>query len=151
MSRCEWCEFDENEWLLFETSNWKIYLADVQDYVGRCILVLERHSGSISELNDSEWNELNNIIGKVEYVCKEILGAEVCNWSCLMNDFYKKEEPNPHLHIHVRPRYKNPIIINEHVYADEEFAHHYVPKKAVQLRDDDKKTIYTLMKKYLDA
>ena len=151
MCRCEWCEFDENEWLLFETSNWKIYLADVQDYVGRCILVLKRHCGSISELNDSEWNELKKIIDKVGYVCKEILGAEVCNWSCLMNDFYKKEEPNPHLHIHVRPRYKNPIIINEHAYTDEEFAHHYALKKEVQLKDNDKKTLYTLMKKYLDA
>ncbi len=151
MNKCEWCEFDEKEWLLFKTSNWMIYLADVQDYVGRCILVSKRHCGSLSELNTSEWSDLKIIIDRLEYIYKEVLGADLCNWSCLMNDFYKKEEPTPHLHIHMRPRYNNPIIINNHAYGDEEFSHHYALKKEVNLREGDKQTLYELMKKYLEA
>ena len=144
---CEWCEYKEKEWLLHESLNWSVYLSDEQDYVGRCILVLNRHCGSVSELNMSEWMELKTIIDKLEYIYKEILGAELCNWNCLMNSFYKEAIPNPHLHLHVRPRYKNAIVINDYSYIDEEFAHHYALKKESLLFDDDKQMLYALMKK----
>ena len=110
MNMCEWCDYKENEWLLHRSLHWSVYLADVQDYVGRCILVLNRHCGSLSELNTSEWIELKTIIDRLEFVYKEVLGAELSNWSCLLNNFYKETTPNPHLHIHVRPRYKNAIM-----------------------------------------
>ncbi len=42
MSKCEWCDYTESEWLLHRSLHWSVYLADVQDYVGRCILVLTR-------------------------------------------------------------------------------------------------------------
>lgn len=114
MNMCEWCDYKDNEWLLHRSLHWSVYLADVQDYVGRCILVLNRHCGSLSELNTSEWIELKTIIDRLEFVYKEVLGAELSNWSCLLNNFYKETTPNPHLHIHVRPRYKNaiPVIIS---------------------------------------
>lgn len=146
MSRCEWCEYKECEWLLYKSVYWSVYLSDIQDYVGRCILVLNRHCVSLSELDVSEWLELKDIINRLEYIYKEVLGAELCNWSCLMNNFYKEAEPNPHLHLHVRPRYKNPITINDHLYGDAEFAHHYALKKEVSLLDDDKTILYARMK-----
>ena len=59
----------------------------------------------MTELTDGEWEDLRNLICKVEICLKTVLGATLCNWSCLMNSFYKETEPNPHLHIHVRPRY----------------------------------------------
>ena len=46
MNMCEWCDYNESEWLLYKSLHWSVYLADVQDYVGRCILVLNRHCGS---------------------------------------------------------------------------------------------------------
>lgn len=66
MNLCEWCAYQENEWLLYKSQHWSVYLADVQDYVGRCILVLNRHCGSLSELNISEWIELKTIIDRLE-------------------------------------------------------------------------------------
>ena len=147
MSRCEWCEYKESEWLLHKSLYWSVYLSDIQDYVGRCILVLNRHCESLSELDASEWLELKDIINRLEYIYKEVLGAELCNWSCLMNNFYKEAEPNPHLHLHVRPRYKNPITINDHLYGDAEFAHHYALKKESLLLDDDKTVLYERMKR----
>ena len=104
MRSCEWCEYKGTEWLLYQSLHWSVYLADIQDYVGRCILVLNRHCGSLSELDGSEWMELKTMIDRLEYIYKEVLGAELCNWSCLLNSFYKEAAPNPHLHIHVRPR-----------------------------------------------
>ena len=138
----------EHQWLLHKSLHWSVYLADVQDYVGRCILVLNRHCGSLSELDDSEWIELKRIIDRLEYIYREVLGADLCNWSCLLNDFYKNETPNPHLHLHVRPRYGNAIVINKHTYIDTEFAHHYALKKESLLFDDDRQMLYALMKKY---
>ena len=131
ISMCKWCDYKEYEWLLYKSLYWSVYLADVQDYVGRCILVLNRHCGSLSELDISEWIELKTIIDKSEYIYKDILGAELSNWSCLLNNFYKEATPNPHLHLHVRPRYKNAILINNHSYIDTEFAHHDALKKEV--------------------
>ena len=110
MSKCEWCDYKENKWLLHKSLHWSVYLAEVQDYVGRCILVLNRHCASLSELDISEWIDLKTIIDQLEYVYKEVLGAELSNFSCLMNNFYKETIPNPHLHIHMRPRYKNSIM-----------------------------------------
>ena len=148
MRGCEWCAYEETEWLLYQSLNWSVYLADRQDYVGRCILVLNRHCGSLSELDVPEWLELKTIMGRLEWICKEALGAELCNWSCLLNNFYKEAVPNPHLHIHVRPRYKNAVVINNHAYIDTEFTHHYALKKESILLDDDRKVLYALMKKH---
>ena len=146
MDKCEWCNYRQEEWKLFETTSWVVYLADVQDYVGRCILVLKRHCGSLAELNLDEWLDLKFVIERLDNVYREALKADLCNWSCLMNDFYKQENPNPHLHIHVRPRYKNPLMINGRKYADTEFAHHYALKKEVCLLPDDRRTLYLQMK-----
>lgn len=152
MQNCDWCNIpqEEKQWLLLESPYWSVYLADVQDYVGRCILVLNRHCGSLSELNMQEWTDLKGIIDCLEHCYKEILGAELCNWSCLMNNFYKKSEPNPHLHIHVRPRYKQPVVINDTAYIDEEYGHHYALKKDADLSEEDRRILYRLMKEKLN-
>ena len=84
MRGCEWCDYKETEWLLYQSLYWSVYLADRQDYIGRCILVLNRHCGSLSELDISEWTELKTMIDRLERLYKEVLGAELCNWSCLL-------------------------------------------------------------------
>ncbi len=84
----------------------------------------------------------------MERIYREVLGAELCNWSCLLNNSYKETVPNPHLHIHVRPRYKKSVVINNHVYIDTEFTHHYALKKDSIVLDDDRKVLYSLMKKH---
>ena len=58
MRGCEWCAYKDTEWLLYQSLHWSVYLADRQDYVGRCILVLNRHCDSLSELDVPEWMEL---------------------------------------------------------------------------------------------
>lgn len=47
-----------------------------------------------------------------------------------MNNFYKEAVPNPHLHIHVRPRYDKPVMLNGSTYTDSEFGHLYALKKS---------------------
>ena len=153
MDNCTWCNISEEEkkYLIVQSQYWSVYLADKQDYIGRCILVLNRHCESLSKLDDEEWAELKVLIERLETAITSSLGANMFNWSCLMNDFYKSETPNPHLHIHVRPRYNTPVIINGKEYFDEEFAHHYDNHKRNKLTEDEKETIYSLIKDALNG
>ena len=152
MNHCDWCSLSEEDkqFQLYESQSWSVFLSDEQDYIGRCILVLKRHCRSLSELTEDEWAELREVIGKVEGCLKVVLGAALCNWTCLMNDFYKDSSPDPHLHIHVRPRYDRPVTINGNTYPDSEFGHHYAVHKSGDIPDKDKEEVYLRLKDRLN-
>ena len=152
MENCGWCNLSEEEkqYQVYESTSWSVFLSDEQDYIGRCILVLKRHCGSLSELTDAEWEELRELIRKVETCLKTVLGATLCNWSCLMNSFYKKTDPDPHLHIHVRPRYEKPVILNGNTYIDSEFGHHYAINKSGAISGKDKEVLFSRLKEWMD-
>ena len=153
MNPCNWCNLSEEDkrFLLYDGESWSVFLSDEQDYIGRCILVLKRHCGSLSELTDGEWDELRALTRKVEACLKTVLGAKLCNWSCLMNSFYKAPAPDPHLHVHVRPRYDKPVIINGNAYTDGEFGHHYAQKKDSAITDQDKEAVFACLKEQLNG
>ena len=152
MDHCEWCSLSEEDkqFQLYESTLWSVFLSDEQDDIGRCILVLKRHGGSMSELADDEWDELRDLVCKVESCLKAVLGAALCNWSCLMNSFYKKPAPNPHLHIHVRPRYDKPVMLNGNAYTDSEFGHHYALNKSGAMPAEDKEEVFNRLKDWLN-
>jgi len=68
-----------------------------------------------------------------------------------MNSFYKESEPNPHLHIHVRPRYDKPVIVNGRSYVDSEFGHHYAAKKCGEIPNKDREELCTRIKEWLNS
>ena len=150
MENCDWCNLSEEDkrFQVYESRFWSVFLSDEQDYIGRCILVLKRHCGSMSELTDEEWVELRDLVRKVETGLKTILGATLFNWSCLMNNFYKESNPNPHLHIHVRPRYDKPLMLNGNTYIDSEFGHHYALRKGETLPDSDKEELLARLRDF---
>ena len=152
MDRCDWCDLSEEDkrFQVYEGKAWSVFLSDEQDYIGRCILVLKRHCPSLSGLTDDEWDELRDLVCKVESCLKTVLGATLCNWSCLMNSFYKKTAPDPHLHIHVRPRYDTPVMINGNAYADGEFGHHYALNKSGAIPAKDKEEVFLRLKERLN-
>ena len=67
-----------------------------------------------------------------------------------MNSFYKESEPNPHLHIHVRPRYDKPVMVNGSNYTDSEFGHHYAVKKSKSISVKDKEEVFSRLKEWLN-
>ena len=149
MNKCSWCNLtpEEKRYLIYENKFWALYLADEQSYIGQCILVLQRHCHSLSELTQAEWDNLHMMITKLETCQKMVLGAELCNWSCLMNSFFKNTNPDPHVHIHCRPRLKNPVMIGNKKYRDDEFGHHYDAKKKSQVTNEDRDLLYKQLKK----
>lgn len=153
MENCDWCNLSEEDkrFQVYESTFWSVFLSDEQDYIGRCILVLKCHCGSMTELTDGEWEDLRNLICKVEICLKTVLGATLlCNWSCLMNSFYKETEPNPHLHMHVRPRYDEPVMVNGNTYIDSEFGHHYAVNKSGAISVKDKEAVFIQLKEWLN-
>ena len=60
-----------------------------------------------------------------------------------MNDAYRAEQANPHVHWHVWPRYKNPVRINYIMLEDLNFAHQYDKSAA---RAADATTLISLRK-----
>ena len=152
MENCDWCNLSEEDkrFQVYESTFWSVFLSDEQDYIGRCILVLKCHCGSMTELTDGEWEDLRNLICKVEICLKTVLGATLCNWSCLMNSFYKETEPNPHLHMHVRPRYDEPVMVNGNTYIVSEFGHHYAVNKSGAISVKDKEAVFIQLKEWLN-
>ncbi len=126
--KCHVCEINERENdgdLIFETNFWGVILSFNQRYIGRCYIFSKRHFGSLSEMTDEEALDFLEVVKKIENAIRKTFGATMFNWSCLMNDFYKKENPNPHLHWHMKPRYQDKVLFSGRVFEDKEFGHHY--------------------------
>lgn len=151
MKDCEFCNLsaEDKKWLLLESEYWLVFLADRQDYIGRCIIVCREHCSDISQLSDNQWEELKKIISALQKTIKAELNATMFNLSCLMNDAYKHANPHPHLHFHLRPRYANPVKIGDTVFTDKEFSHHYNNKADVQVADREIQMIFDNLKESL--
>ena len=67
-----------------------------------------------------------------------------------MNSFYKETEPNPHLHMQVRPRYDEPVMVNGNTYIDSEFGHHYAVNKSGAISVKDKEAVFIQLKEWLN-
>lgn len=125
---CEFClehSDPDTPYLLATTQHWRIYLADQQNYPGRCFIPLNRHCGRLPDLSPEEWAELRTIAGAIEDVWSQQLHMSCGNWACLMNGAYAPEEPNPHVHFHFIPRYRLPVTFGNMTFHDERFGDHY--------------------------
>lgn len=116
---------DKSKNFIFETKHWEVYLNPDQYYLGRAVVVSKRDVDSMSGLNDDEWLDFAKLVKKFELALKKAFGATMFNWSCLMNNAYKNNPPDPHVHWHVRPRYKKPVKFEGLKFEDKEFGHHY--------------------------
>jgi len=147
---CFACEASTNDKdFVVESQYWAWYLADEQAYLGRSVILSKRHVGSISEIFQEEWLDLQEIITKVESSLKKAFGAEMFNWTCLLNDAYKSDNPNPHMHWHVRPRYRNEIEFAGKIFTDPDFGHHYNRERREKSDIEFVKEVADEIRKYL--
>lgn len=148
MENCEFCNLtsEDERWLFYTSEFWKVYLSDKQDYIGRCIVVSKRHCESLSSLSIQEWDDLKRIVNSLEDMFAKTLNATMFNWTCLMNNAYKGNNPHPHVHFHLRPRFKLPVEINNKEYYDEECACHYKNNKENKLDNEGIESLFLLLK-----
>ena len=110
---------------IYETKYWEVRLHPNQYHFGYSIVKLKRKCRHLSGLKKEEFVDFLKIIKTFENNLKQKFGATMFNWTCLMNDGYKKSKPPAQVHWHVRPRYKNKFKFIGEVFQDEVFAHHY--------------------------
>lgn len=126
MRNCDICQFlKKNPNLIAQSKYWLINLAPDQAYLGRCYILLKRHSRDLANLSLEEWEDFMKIIKKLEASLSKAFDATLFNWGCLMNNAYQRKIPNPHVHWHFRPRYNQLVRFAGLTFRDEEFGHHY--------------------------
>jgi diadenosine tetraphosphate (Ap4A) HIT family hydrolase len=119
-------KFDK-ELLVLETRQWyAIVHPDDQLYLGRLVVVLNYPCGRLSRMHESEYLSFRQVVYMLESALSAAFGATMFNWCCLMNNAYQEENPQPHVHWHFRPRYRNPVEFEGQVFTDPNFGHHYL-------------------------
>lgn len=135
VANCEVCAIWPTNKPIFETDKWTISLAPNQANLGRCYVTLKEHKGDMAELTNEEWLEFAAIVKRLENAVRGAFGADLFNWSCLMNLAFQEAEPLPHVHWHVRPRYSHPIIFEGEEFTDPQFGYHYDSSLSKQLNE----------------
>jgi diadenosine tetraphosphate (Ap4A) HIT family hydrolase len=126
ISSCEICQLTANgTGDLYTGTYWIASLARDQGYLGRSYVTLKTHKGSLRDLTQAEGLEYVTIVTLLERAGQGAFGAELFNWSCLMNNAYRNDSPEPHIHWHFRPRYKAPVAIGDKRFIDPNFGNHY--------------------------
>jgi len=127
--KCESCNQLKNpETKVLETNFWLAKIDKNQSELGRTLLILKRHCPSLIMLTEEENKDFLEAIKNLEPALKKAFGCEMVNVSCLMNHAYKNSPPNPHIHWHIRPRYKEKVEFEGISFEDSKFGSHYDPK-----------------------
>ena len=116
---CKYFEKENNYGdLIAETKYWLILLAPDQKNLGTCVVALKRVDDDLAGLKDEEWLEFGLIVKNLESALKNAFNSTMFNWGCLMNSSYLNQPPNPHVHWHLIPRYKNKIEFEGITFED---------------------------------
>ncbi len=81
-----------------ESAHWRTVVNRNQNLLGKTFIVLKRHEEQVSRLADPEWRELLVELSWVTERVRNAFAPDHFNYSFLMN-------ADPHLHLHVIPRY----------------------------------------------
>ena len=146
--KCKHCQLDEEK-IIYKGSYWTLILSK-QDYLGRAILALNRHIGNFSDINDNELMEFKIILHRYESILNKLYGCTMLNWCCNMNNAYGKDNCSPHVHLHIRPRYKEKVIVNDMEYTDKEFGAHYDRFAPIQFDEETIQIISQMIKEQFD-
>lgn len=149
-NECDACEFlrqPQNQILV--TKHWTVGVGNNQAYFGRAYATLRTHKGSLGSLDTEEWQEFEEIVKRLEKAYKAVFGAEPLNWGCFMNNAYRVEPAQPHVHWHIFPRYKIPPVLNGVEYGDELYGEFYDDNAERLVTDDVVKEITRQLSGYL--
>lgn len=112
------------------TRLWKIIYVPNQSYLGRTVLIPQRHFGSYEEMSDDEAREYRFILLKLLPALTKTFGVTHFNVAYLMNmaynvqkpdPMYKNGAPHPHFHWHIIPRYDGVRRFAGHEFSDPDF------------------------------
>ena len=123
---CEYCGNGGYGKLIAEKSYWTIHLAPSQRYLGTCVIAIKRPCSNLSELESVEWKEFSDIVREIEKVLNIIFKPTLFNWSCFKNAAFRAENPQPQVHWHLIPRYKDVAMFHGLEFEDLDFG--FIPQ-----------------------
>jgi diadenosine tetraphosphate (Ap4A) HIT family hydrolase len=150
---CKYCDFTprpETD-LLYETKQYRVFLAQDQSYLGRCTVATKRHVGTLSLLTPEEWMDFSHVVSGLEHTLTQAFGAANFNWTSLLNCTMNNAQPNPHVHWHFLPRYRQPVVLGipEVTFTDPDFGKHYDRARSTMLGFDTRLLIKMRISEYL--
>lgn len=95
-------KFKTHELLIYQSKYWAWSLRPVQATIGAGVLSLKRECLFLSELNQEEFTDLNDIIKVIEITLKKTFNYDIMNYLMLMM-------VDKQVHYHVIPRYERTI------------------------------------------
>jgi len=140
--------------LVFETDYWRVGLAEEQTYLGYCVLALKGdRCEDLAKISEEAWQDLYRVIGIFEEALRGAFGTTMFNWTCTMNSAYQLQNPEPHVHWHVHPRYDRPIEFNGQRFEDPNFGHHALLVEECDHKVDEamQEAIISKIRKQLDV
>jgi len=113
-----------------EYTFWRIELHSNQCYLGRCLIILNRHTENLFDITTNEKDELFTIGSILNNALLKGFNPNILNYSSLGNDMR-------HLHLHIIPRYKNPVTFADTIFTDERWGHNPSPyNKNFEISDE---------------
>jgi diadenosine tetraphosphate (Ap4A) HIT family hydrolase len=121
---CEICPIlashnDGKDVQVFETAYWRVVLDADQRVLGKSFVTLLGHKESLGDLSNEEWQDLHNIMKRLEVSAMRAFSPSHFNWSCLMNNAVVASQPT-HVHWHMHPRYTQPVEFAGETFYDTE-------------------------------
>jgi diadenosine tetraphosphate (Ap4A) HIT family hydrolase len=127
--------------VILNTKYWQVALSHGQSYLGRCYVTLKRHAGDLADLSKDETLDFLNLVRKLENALRKAFNATMFNWACLMNNAYQEKKPEPHVHWHFKPRYREKVKFAGMIFEDPEFGHHYSRERRIEISEQIMKKI----------
>jgi diadenosine tetraphosphate (Ap4A) HIT family hydrolase len=116
---------------------WHIDLRSNQNYLGWCLIILNRHLEDLMDITKDERDELFEITEKLRNALKDLFQPDMFNYASLGN-------VTNHVHIQVIPRYSKKVKFNDIEFIDTNFGENYSPyDKSFHLSDTDLLAIKT--------
>ncbi len=122
---CAWTPKITDYRFVWETGLWRVVLAPNQSLIGRCVVHLKRHAGSLADLTPEEILEWRVLVEQHEQAVRSAFGAAMFNWSCYLNHSYREDSPDPHVHWWAVPRYNRVVEVGGLTFDDPHFENLY--------------------------
>ena len=119
---CKFCHRDNKnlDLVIKEYNYWTLELCYNQAYLGRCLVILKRHTEDLFDITEDEAKELFDISKSTRDALVEIFKPDLFNYGSLGN-FIK------HVHLHIIPRYSKPRVFDEIRFVDDKWGDFYYP------------------------
>jgi diadenosine tetraphosphate (Ap4A) HIT family hydrolase len=116
-SGCDNFHIDSRD-LVGSWEHWHVLVNWSQNYLGKVMLVLRRHTIDVIALTTDEQAELWRLLGQVKLALLGAFHPDHFNYVFLMNQ-------DAHVHLHIVPRYAQPRVFAGMTFTDGRLSEHY--------------------------